>query len=185
MADAPDDQGQYQPQRSKDQQQHRPDRRPLTRRKSHEDDRGHVLHDEDPHRNAAVQRARLSSFFEHLDDEDSAREPHRKRDQKSLAVVDVGKEGPTQKCQRMDCRSEYQNDYRHVRAGAGPDLRAREGPDVEFQARKRQQQSHAYVRPRLSHLPADGPVQVDQEASRQKADQRRQPDSLGAPAQHK
>ena len=31
MADAPEDQGQYQPQRNKDQQQQRPDRRPLTR----------------------------------------------------------------------------------------------------------------------------------------------------------
>ena len=162
-----------------------PSGRRLTRRESQKDDGGHVLHDEDSHCDAAVQRRRLSFVFEHLDDEDGAGKTQCKGDQQGPREIDTGQEGGAQ-----------------TGPARGWPPPGPERPTSMCKLATAQTCGRAMVR-RLSFRPTrnsnrvmprsdnfcrglstGGSMQIEQEARGEEADQRRQPDGPGQQTQH-
>ena len=137
------------------QQQHdSPGRRQAVLRHRHEHDRREILDDQDADRDSPMQRAHFAPLFEYLHREHGARETQRERDEQRTPGVERREIRHAVERQPEYERAKSDGDDDHVQPGNGPDLRARQRRQTQFQPDREQQQGDTEVGQFLEHLAA-------------------------------
>ena len=163
------------PRRQQREQRNGPRRRRRPLREAEHRDGGEILHDEDPDRDAAVERAKLALLVERLRHHHGAGEPEGARGEQ--------RGDPTGAESVDDEDAEQGGEYREMDERGTPDLGAHDVAQAHLHPHREQHEQHAGVRDGLQTARCGHPGRVEGEARREKADERRHAERAGGEAQ--
>ena len=163
------------PRRQQREQGDRPRRRRRALREAEHRDGGQILHDEDPDRDAAVERAKLAFLVERLRHHHGAGEPE--------GAGDEQRGDPAGAEPVDDEDGEHGGGNREVDERGAPDLGAHDVAQAHLHPHREQHEQHAGVRDGLETVRCGEPGRVEGESRREKADERRHAERAGGEAQ--